>query len=218
MIEFPCDRCEKTLDAPNDKAGTKIECPHCSDINVVPEEKTAPAEADARLLAMGLPPDSGVEQRVLVVRPSIWRGSPFRSFALLLLPIGGPIALYLLLGQLGEGVQSGRGKATWWAFLIVAALSWGWLGIWWVITALGRSIEITNKRTMERRGIVRRATSEVLHDHVRNIQINQSVMNRIMNVGRIGISSSGQDGIEIEMRDLPKPDRLKEVIDAYRPM
>ena len=63
---------------------------------------------------------------------------------------------------------------------------------------------------------MRRHTSEVLHDHVRNIEIRQSFLQRITNVGYLGISSSGQDGIEIEIKDLPKPYELKALIDKYR--
>lgn len=219
MITFECDRCERELSEPETSAGAKVECPHCGDINVVPEAKPAPggeaAHQSETLTKLGLPPDSGPEQRVMMVRPSIFRGSPFRCLALALAPIAGPVLLYLLLGQLGTG---NRASVSWWSFAVVAVLSWGWLGVWWAMTVLGKTFEITNKRTIERRGIVRRDTSEVVHDHVRNIQINQSVLDRVFNVGTIGISSSGQDGIEIMMEDLPRPQKLKEVIDAYRPL
>ena len=77
-------------------------------------------------------------------------------------------------------------------------------------------LEISNKRTVRKEGIVRRNSSEVLHDHVRNVEIRQSFLQRLTNVGYLGISSSGQDGIEIEVRDLPKPYELKSLIDAYR--
>jgi len=222
MITFRCDRCERPLEAPDQDAGTKTECPDCGDVNVVPapEKPAGVAETDAsyaasRLEELGLPPDTGPEVRVLKLRPSVLRGSPFRCAALFLLPILGPVLLYLLLGQLGT---DNRARISWWAFAVVAAISWGWLLIWWAGKALSRSCTLTNKRTIEHRGIVRRATSEVLHDHVRNIRVDQSVLDRILNVGRVGISSSGQDGIEIEMEDLPDPARLKRIIDAYRPM
>lgn len=222
MITFRCDRCDRTLEMGDDKAGTKMECPDCGDVNIVPEAKVEapPAKetktyAATRLDELGLPPDEGPEVRVLKVRRSLFRGSPFRCASLLLLPIVGPVLLYLLLGQLGT---NNRDTISWWAFAVVAALSWGWLFVWWAVTTLSRSCMLTNKRTIEHRGIIRRATSEVMHDHVRNIRIDQSVMDRILNVGRVGISSSGQDGIEIETEDLPNPGRIKEIIDAYRPM
>ena len=218
MIKFQCDRCDKVFEVPDSDAGTKLECPNCGDMNIVPEAPASSSQAthaERALVEKGLPPDAGPETPVMTVRPSIWRGSPFRCVGLAALPIAGPVLLYLLLGQLG--VDS-RSSVSWWAFLVVAVLAWGWLGIWWLGVSFGQSFEITNKRTIERRGIIRRSTSEVMHDHVRNIQIDQSVLDRVFNVGQIGISSSGQDGIEILMKDLPRPGKLKETIDAYRPM
>jgi hypothetical protein len=68
----------------------------------------------------------------------------------------------------------------------------------------------------EATGRRRKFTNEVLHSHVRNIQINQSVFQRLMHVGSIGISTSGQAGIEIFIRGIPNPYDLKNVIDQYR--
>ena len=80
------------------------------------------------------------------------------------------------------------------------------------------ALEITNKRTIQRKGLFSRATSEVLHDHVRNIQVEQSFVDRVLRVGSVGISSSGQDGIEVLVRNMPSPKKIRSVIDKYRPM
>jgi len=37
-------------------------------------------------------------------------------------------------------------------------------------------------------------------------------------VGSIGISSSGQDGIEIQLGDLKNPNDIRKTIDLYRPL
>lgn len=164
-----------------------------------------------RAVAAGLPPDSGPEEPVMVVRPSIWRGWPALSFGLALLPVVACVVTVLV-------VSSGRVSAGAIAFGIGVLVAWLPLLIWWLITTVGVSLEITNKRTIEHRGLLSRSTSEVLHDHVRNIQIDQSLLDRIVRVGDIGISSSGQDGIEISVKQVPSPQRVKEVIDLYRPM
>jgi hypothetical protein len=98
----------------------------------------------------------------------------------------------------------------------LAGVIW-WLA-WYVSAHLWVKLEISNKRTIRKEGIIRRHTSEVLHNHVRNVEIRQSFLQRIMKVGYLGISSSGQDGIEIEVRDLPRPYELKALIDNYRDM
>ena len=220
VITTRCDRCDAPLSFPDDHAGRRVPCPHCGDINRLAEATTPPEviatpgvpkpkRAD-RAAAAGFPPDHGPEQPVRLVRPAMLRARPL-SFA---------VASLLLVGGLAAGL----------AFLIVTPLAWAsvlgglvalvggiWLGVWKVLT-LAAGLEITTKRTIERRGLFRRDTSEVLHDNIRNIQVNQTFWQRVWNVGGIGISSSGQDGIEVQMKDIPRPRDLQRIIDLYRPL
>jgi uncharacterized membrane protein YdbT with pleckstrin-like domain len=98
---------------------------------------------------------------------------------------------------------------------VVGVACAGVLAFWKVLT-LGEALEITNKRTVERTGIFSKHTTEVRHQDIRNIQVSQSFHERLFKVGRIGISSAGQDGLEIVADDIPRPDELRELIDLYR--
>jgi len=89
------------------------------------------------------------------------------------------------------------------------------LGIWW-LNAKGSMLTITNKRTIQRRGLFSKRTTEVIHRHVRNIQINQSMFQRLFGVGDVGISSSGQGGIEIQFAGIRDPEAAKALIDGHR--
>lgn len=169
MIRKKCDNCERMLELADDQAGTKVACPQCGDWNLVPR-------AD-RASAAGLPPDSGPEEEVLVLRPSMMRAHPL---------------------------------------LLVLTLGIGTLVLW--SRHLGERIHVTNKRTVLRRGLLSKSTTEVLHDHVRNIQVRQSFLNRLLDVGTVGISSAGQEGIEVVAQDIPHPEQVKRTIDYYRPM
>ena len=100
--------------------------------------------------------------------------------------------------------------------LALLTLGIGPLVLW--LRHLGERIHVTNKRTTLRRGLLSKSTTEVLHDHVRNIQIRQSFLNRVFDVGTVGISSAGQEGVEIIAQDIPHPERVKRTIDSYRPM
>lgn len=209
MINIICDRCERTISVPREQAGTKLECPDCGDVNIVPKgEKDPPDAATDRATALGLPPDAAPETRIALVRPSLWRSRPF-TFALLAF---GPIAITILAFAMGWGFV----RNIWWWALPVS----GWLILFagWFVTSMFSALEITNKRTVERRGLLSRRTSEVLHDHVRNIEISQSFLNRITRVGELGISSAGQSGVEIHVHNVPNPHRLRKIIDAYRPL
>jgi uncharacterized membrane protein YdbT with pleckstrin-like domain len=86
---------------------------------------------------------------------------------------------------------------------------------WW-LRCLGTKLVVTDRRTILRRGIFGKSTNEVMHIHVRNIRIRQSLFQRLTRVGEIGISSSGQADIEIFVEGIPNPYDVKSIIDKYR--
>ncbi|MEQ8850276.1 MAG: PH domain-containing protein [Phycisphaerales bacterium] len=220
MIQITCDRCDKSIEVPESHAGGKYACPHCGDINRVPSVESgesAPASAPApsapqrdRAAEAGYPPDSGDEQTVMRIR-RCW----FRSR-----PIAFSIAALFFVGGIVGAIWSGTGDHSRWVLYLWGIASLAGLGtiVWWWIDRFGSSLVITNKRTVQHTGLLRRATSEVVHDNIRNIQVDQSFWQRLWGVGRLGISSSGQDGVEIEINHLPGPDKLREIVDLYRPL
>lgn len=217
MIRKPCDNCDRIIEVDDDMAGSKVECSACGDINVMPGADAQPSTPGAagagRAGKLGLPPDHGPEQQVLKVRPAMIRAKPllFMFYALALLA-GLTGVVWGMLGT-GTGLKTtamiGGG--------LVAVVALGLLAAWKVAT-LSAALQITNKRTVHRQGLLSKATSEVVHDNIRNVQVTQTFWQRLWNVGTLGLSSSGQDGIEIEITDIPRPERVREVIDAYRPL
>lgn len=214
MITITCDKCERLLSVESDLAGSKIACPHCGDINVVPlanppvtTHAPMPAPTD-RAAAAGYPPDSGPEQRVKIVRPAVIRAHPFSILGLWILVILGVTGV-VYLGLVRNSTPWLIGSA------IVLLASLGTLGVWKVIS-LSETLEITNKRSVLRRGLFSKATTEVVHDDIRNFQITQTFLQRVLKVGTIGISSAGQDAVEIVMRDAPNPEEVRKIIDLYR--
>ncbi len=221
MIKFQCDRCDMEIELDDEFAGTKHECLNCGDMNRVPIPTGSETviehpdpEIDSkridRAAKAGFPADFGPETRVLKVRRCWFRSRAIR-FSLLVV-----IGLVSLVGLIWVPVTD---KAVWWYALFGPLLvaSVGFLGWWW-IDRLSASLEITTKRTIMHRGFFSKSSSEVVHDNIRNIQIEQTFLQRVMRVGRIGISSSGQDGIELQVNHLKNPDYLREVIDLYRPL
>jgi uncharacterized membrane protein YdbT with pleckstrin-like domain len=89
------------------------------------------------------------------------------------------------------------------------------LGIWWLNTKAA-TLTVSNKRSIQRTGLISKQTSEVLHRDVRNIEITQSVFQRLFGVGTIGIASAGQAGVEIRFAGVRDPDGVKAMIDRYR--
>lgn len=101
--------------------------------------------------------------------------------------------------------------------VLIAAFGLGLLLllIWW-LQVLGTTLTITNEQTTLRKGLLSKHTNDVFHSNVRNIQVRQSFLQRILGVGWIGISSAGQSGLEIETNGMPDPEKVKEIIDEYR--
>ena len=155
--------------------------------------------------------DDGPEREICVVRPAMFRAHPLRYLLILLILAGGiTLAVMSLIKRPEEGAFQ-----PWLLYpgllLVLASVVW-WVQ-WWIATTLWIKVSISNKRTIRHEGIIRRHSTEVLHDHVRSVDINQRFLQRIFNVGYIGIDSAGQDGIEIEVRDIPAPYEVKEIID-----
>jgi hypothetical protein len=210
MIEIECDKCERAFQVDDSEAGGKVECPMCGDVNRVPETAAARPVPAAVRRADARPSADEAEKEIRVVRPAMFRAHPFRFLLILALIAGGVVG----------GIAGLRMDKPWLGWLSLAPVVFGllWLAKWWITAHLWIKISITNKRTIRHEGIIRRHSTEVLHDHVRSVDIKQNFMQRIMKVGYIGIDSAGQDDIEIEIRDIPGPYEIKKLIDRYRSM
>jgi membrane protein YdbS with pleckstrin-like domain len=204
VIRIVCDACEKPFEVDDAEAGGKMPCPSCGDINRIPERGRADADE--------LPSAASAEQEVCVVRPGMFRAHPFRYLLIVLLILGG-IAM-----AVAARMENAIGTWVVWPALVLAAAALVWFGCWWLSTHFWVKLVVSNKRTVRHEGIIRRHTTEVLHNHVRSVDIRQNFLQRIFGVGALGIDSAGQDGIEIEVRDIPRPYEIKKVIDQYRRM
>lgn len=220
MIVYRCRFCKRPLEVDDDLAGKQAACPHCRQIGEVPTHSvrddgvpvarpaSVPEVHEDRAAARGLPPDSGPEEHVLTVHPAPLRARPMHALAISVLILGGltcaacaavsviafPFAIVGLVAATAGGI--------WWA--------------WHALAARSTALIITNKRTTERRGWLRKATKEILHDKVQDIQVTQSFPQRMLGIGTVGISNAGESGVEIEVHDLSDPQTIRETIDAYR--
>ncbi len=89
------------------------------------------------------------------------------------------------------------------------------LGIWF-LRVRGTKLTITNERITLRQGILSKRTNEIYITDVRNVQVSQSLFQRMLNAGTIGISSAGQSGVEIGIAGMVDPEKIKGIIDDHR--
>ncbi|HYE62093.1 MAG TPA: PH domain-containing protein [Phycisphaerales bacterium] len=224
-MQLTCDRCEQAFEVPNGQPGQKVACPSCGDINVIPGPvavgtpvgATAPAPTTAaprtdRAAESGYPPANGPEVDVMVVRPAMLGAHPIRFLLLTLALLGGIAgAIYWLVYLNPRHLPLGGTSA---AIAIVALKVF----IIWKVHTLSEGLRITTKRVIETKGLLSKATSEVRHADIKNVQVEQTFLDRVWNVGTLKLSSSGENEDPIEMRDMPNPAKVRDVIDLYRPL
>ena len=101
--------------------------------------------------------------------------------------------------------------------LLIAAFGLGLLILlfWW-LDCLGTTLTVTDRRVILKKGLLSKSTNEVWHKDITNVQVNQSFLQRMTNVGSLGVSTSAQEGIEIQVVGIPHPDAVRQIINEHR--
>lgn len=208
-LTYRCPMCHEPLRVAPALVGEQIDCPHCHRAIQIDApvaelmEDTALDRDDA--VRVSSPLDS--EEVIRVVHPVMFRAHPVWFAILMLCLVGGAVLAF------GGSYLN----FPWQAFVgwvmggIVIAIGLIGLIAWWIKTQT-LTLEITSARTRSIRGLIAKSTSEVQHDDVRNIQVDQSFYGRLVDVGTLAVSSSGQDGLEILAKGIPGPNSLAELI------
>jgi hypothetical protein len=86
--------------------------------------------------------------------------------------------------------------------------------LFWGLSCSGTMLTVVDQRIILRNGLLSQFVNEIMSADVRNIQISQTFLPRLLGVGKIGISTAAQSGIEIEVAGIPCPDQVRELIDT----
>jgi uncharacterized membrane protein YdbT with pleckstrin-like domain len=95
------------------------------------------------------------------------------------------------------------------ALVAVVLLIQQWLQLW--VT----EIAVTNRRVIYKKGLVRRQTNEMNMDKVESVQINQSILGRMLDYGDVTILGTGE-GFET-LRTIARPIELRNSITGTAP-
>ncbi len=228
-LAYRCPHCHALVEVESDAIDETVTCTECQR----PFRAVAPRSAPAGKVAKGdqeraqRRPTADVtdDERVLqTAHPSMFRNHPFRYLGIISLLILGLAGLGIRFAQAnGLDVNFGNWREepwienpVWfWSSIALVAISIVAMFAWWVETRFS-SLRVTNQRSVLQSGLIARETSEVRHDDVRNMQIDQSVFQRVLGVGTIAISSSGQDDFEIVAKGMPHPELLAKTIREYQ--
>ena len=102
-------------------------------------------------------------------------------------------------------------------FLLLAPLGIGlyFLIRWWIKNYDTR-LTLTDSLVIFERGILNTRTTEVRMVDIRAVEIDRTLVERILGTGTIRISSAASDGYEIEIMAMPNPEKVRRTIDKRR--
>jgi uncharacterized membrane protein YdbT with pleckstrin-like domain len=89
------------------------------------------------------------------------------------------------------------------------------LGIWWLRT-WSQELIVTRRGVRKRTGILAKRTTELDHRDVRNVQIDQHPVRRLMGTGTVRVSTAGQGGIELEIHGVEDPEGIRDLLYEQR--
>ena len=218
-VMYKCPHCGATASVSEVLMGEQIDCRTC----LKPYMLGVPVAQPLRDGSVGEPDhvvDAGggdTEETVLVTHPAAFRNRPGKTLlAVLVIALGVALVFGGLAGGLGLGLIEPVTAAV--GATVLAAVGGGLIlaGLIamavWVIRSRVETLTVTSDRTTYRWGLIQRDTTEIRHDDVRNLQVEQSGADRLLGVGNLFLSSSGQDGLEIRAFGIPHPEKAADVV------
>lgn len=205
-IMYECPHCGAKIEIPDGAFGQDVPCPQCEKLFHIevpvaepvrdPAGRTLDSEADPRR------EDRQEEPTLRVFHQAEFRLRPLRTLLMSALVVGGVILAFLD-----------------WPWPIVGlCFALGGLSVLgvWLVMSYYTTLTITTDRSIYRRGIISKRTSEVQHDDIRNIQVDQAIIERLLGIGTVAISSAGQGDLEIVMQAVPHPDEAIELVRRHQ--
>lgn len=86
----------------------------------------------------------------------------------------------------------------------------------WYLSCITQTLTVTSKRSILRRGVLSKSTTEVRHEDVRNTQVSQTLLQRLFGTGQLAISTAARNEVEIRIADIPNPEKARRLINELR--
>jgi uncharacterized membrane protein YdbT with pleckstrin-like domain len=135
----------------------------------------------------------------------MFRGEPTRFLALIVAVAAGG-AICWALAAVTHSPKVGLVAA-----LVILAVV-GMIVLTWWLRCRYSTLTVTEKRSILDTGYLSRATNELRHVDVRNIEVNQTFLQRLFGTGSIEISTAASDEGEIAISGILEPQRVATLI------
>jgi uncharacterized membrane protein YdbT with pleckstrin-like domain len=84
------------------------------------------------------------------------------------------------------------------------------------LRVLASEFRVTTERVHQRTGLIARNTSEIEVRDIRNVQVEQDILQRLLNVGDVRISTGRHSGFEITFAGITDPHGVAELVRRAR--
>jgi uncharacterized membrane protein YdbT with pleckstrin-like domain len=125
------------------------------------------------------------------------------------MPLKTPTGLTLSAGEEVLWYERRSWKSLWGWFLLCILTIWLFVGIIFLLIAIGirygSEYAITNKRAYSRYGLIGRRANDANFDKITDTTFSQGTIGRILNYGDVGINTAGSIGYEIVFRGISDP-------------
>lgn len=111
-----------------------------------------------------------------------------------------------------------EGKASWLSgfsvldiiLTLITGGLWIFVPIIKIIGLSGKKYKVTTQRIIIKEGIASTSENEIEYYRVKNLSVNQTLMQKLFNLGNISIQSAGMQNTNLEMKSIPNAYVLRE--------
>jgi membrane protein YdbS with pleckstrin-like domain len=202
-VACPNPECQKPfhLEVPNAKPMPALIVPHHLDGH--------PAAKPEPVRPVEPPPEEPAETDVLTVRPVMFRRYPFRCSGYVAVIVAGLVCvgLWLADGWLALGILG----------LVVSAVA-GLRLLAWALRNRTTSLTLTTRRLLLRAGSFTSHSTEIPYAEIRDVQVHQGMLNRLLKVGDLTLYTKMPDKQQILVMAIPDPEAVAaEIRKLHRP-
>jgi uncharacterized membrane protein YdbT with pleckstrin-like domain len=147
--------------------------------------------------------EDGVDDVICELNRSVWY-KPFHFVGSLLLMLASLASIFFVTGEwanVGRYVLGGL-------FLIGLV----WLLAYLFVTKVAATYRISEMRCQAEIGFISREIREVEIRHIRNINVRQTILQRVCGIGDVEISTAGGAGIEVSFQSVADPLNVRRMI------
>ncbi|MBQ9526102.1 MAG: PH domain-containing protein [Fretibacterium sp.] len=142
-------------------------------------------------------------KRDLIYKPA-WK-SFYRHIALMVLIFAAALAI-TIWAPLG-----GKWKGLLWAVAVAAMVV---IFLHMALKRIGSVLIVRDEEIAYESGILKRKSTEIGLTSIRTVLVDQTLVQRILNIGDLSIASSGTEAYEVQIKNMPAPYAIRDDIQA----